>query len=314
MTAKSLRRGLVFGCGGTLGAAWTTGALSAVRDVLDWDPREAEVLVGTSAGAEMAAALGAGLSVDDLLAAQQDKPDAPAPLRAFVDSAPGMLPPRPSARIGSLRLAAAGLRRQVAPMTALCGLLPVGRGDATRLSDLARGLAGGRRWVPHPRTWLVAADHDTGERVAFGAPGAPEVHLDEALRASWAVPGWYPPVAVGGRRYIDGGVVSPTSADLVAPLGLDEVLVLAPMTSADPGPARGLSRVERLVRSAMTATLDREIAALRASGVRVLRLDPGARDLAVMGANFMDRSRRLDTVQTSLETSRATLIRSLRGE
>ena len=48
------RRGLVLGAGGVLGAAWTIGALTAVQDELGWDPREAEVLIGTSAGSVLA--------------------------------------------------------------------------------------------------------------------------------------------------------------------------------------------------------------------------------------------------------------------
>lgn len=64
----SKRRGLAIGCGGTVGAAWIVAALAAARDVLAWDPREAEVLLGTSAGAETVTMLGSGVSVDDLVA------------------------------------------------------------------------------------------------------------------------------------------------------------------------------------------------------------------------------------------------------
>ena len=55
------RRGLVLGAGGVLGAAWTIGALDAVAREYGWDPREAEVLVGTSAGSVLAASLGCGV-------------------------------------------------------------------------------------------------------------------------------------------------------------------------------------------------------------------------------------------------------------
>ncbi|MFF5358238.1 hypothetical protein ACFY4I_02360 [Streptomyces scabiei] len=78
MTATSTRttparttpsRGLVLGCGGTLGTAWTTAALHSLQRATGWDPRDADVLVGTSAGAEVAALLGAGVGVEELLAA-----------------------------------------------------------------------------------------------------------------------------------------------------------------------------------------------------------------------------------------------------
>ena len=58
MASTAVRRGLVLGGGGMLGAAWTTGALTVLSEALAWDPREAEMLVGTSAGAVLAALIG----------------------------------------------------------------------------------------------------------------------------------------------------------------------------------------------------------------------------------------------------------------
>ena len=55
--------------GESLGFAWTAVALDALSHELDWDPRTADVLVGTSAGAEMVALLGSGRSPADILAA-----------------------------------------------------------------------------------------------------------------------------------------------------------------------------------------------------------------------------------------------------
>jgi predicted acylesterase/phospholipase RssA len=45
------RVGVVLGAGGVLGGAWMAGALAALHTVTGWDPREADWLVGTSAGA-----------------------------------------------------------------------------------------------------------------------------------------------------------------------------------------------------------------------------------------------------------------------
>ncbi len=304
-----MRRGLVIGCGGTLGAAWTVGALVAVSEALDWDPRSAEMLVGTSAGAEFAALLGSGVGVPELLAGQLGDPSSRA--RHFA-SPPGMLPPPPRLRLGSARLAARALRGEVAPMTALSGLLPEGSGTPRHLEALASVLTPEGGWVQHPSAWLVAVDYDTGERTAFGAPGTPSVPLRDALRASWAVPGWYPPVRVGERRFIDGGVVSPTSADLVLPAALDEVVVLAPMASAHPGrPTSAGAAAERLLRTPMTRRLDSEVNALRMAGVRVIRLDPSSADLAAAGGNFMDHRKRLRVLETSLRTSRSAVHRAL---
>lgn len=302
-----LGRGLVIGCGGTLGAAWTVAALIAIRDALGWDPRDADVLVGTSAGAELVTMLGSGIGVDEILAMQLGESTHPV-LAGHLAGAPGRLPPLPRPRPGAPGL----LRRALPTMTRLSGLLPEGRGDAEWLDRLATGVAASGDWVAHPQTWLVAMDAATGERVPFGAQGAPKAALSEALRASWAIPGWMRPVTIGGRRYVDGGAASTASADLLAERGLDEVIVLAPMASRGRVPGRGSAALERAVlRNWMSAGLDAECAALEASGTRVIRVDATAEDLAVMGPNFMDDRRRLATLEHSLRSTRTSVRRAL---
>lgn len=294
-----MRRGLALGCGGTVGGAWQVGALVALRDATGWEPHTADVVVGTSSGAHLAAMLGAGLSVDDLLAAQLDEPTAPAAARRFFTEPPA---PRPRPPLGrpDPGLLLAGVRRR-RRLLALSGLAPRGRTDASFLDDLIAGLLPDRTWFPHPDVRLVAVDAATGERVAFGSPGAPSAHASEALRASWAIPGWYPPVRIAGRDYVDGGVVATCSADLLAPLGLDEVVIVAPMASADgaavPGP---LGRLEGVMRTSMSRSVDTDVAALRAAGTRVLRIHPDRRELTAMGANFMDPRRRLAALEAAL--------------
>jgi NTE family protein len=291
------RRALVLGCGGTLGFAWTACALAALERELHWDAREAEILVGTSAGAEMAALLGAGIGTAEVVAALYGDPVDPR-VAAHVRAHPGKLPPIPGAGWPGVGLTLASVRRRVDLLAGLAGLLPRGRGDASWLRELGVALAGPDDWVAHPATWLVAADVRSGTRTAFGSPDAPPAPLGDAIAASWAIPGWFPPVRVAGRRYVDGGTVSPTSADLllrgsdgqVPPV--DEAVVVAPMSTAGGAPGRGLSRLERLARQAMTRRVDAEVAQLEAAGIRVVRIEPGPDELAVMGPNFMDLRRR----------------------
>jgi len=92
-----MRRGLVLGAGGVLGAAWTIGALAAVEDELGFDAREADVLVGTSAGSVLATALSCGVPVSDLLAHQRGRgSDSRIEFDPDTDSGSGMPPlPRP---------------------------------------------------------------------------------------------------------------------------------------------------------------------------------------------------------------------------
>jgi len=82
---------VVLGAGGVLGASWTIGALQAITEVEGFDPHDADVLVGTSAGSVLAALLGSGLTVADLLAHQRG-------IRCLTRWAPtGAMTPRPGA-------------------------------------------------------------------------------------------------------------------------------------------------------------------------------------------------------------------------
>ncbi|WP_067698394.1 patatin-like phospholipase family protein [Nocardia jejuensis] len=311
----SRRRGLAIGCGGTVGAAWIVAALASVRDALNWDPREADVMIGTSAGAEMLTMLGSGIGVDDLVAMQRGTTTDPV-LAAHMRSEPGRFPPLPRPLLGAPRSAVksllAGPGNGHALLTAGSGLLPRGSGDPAWLQRLAERLNPGRDWVEHPATWLVGMDQATGERVAFGSASAPDATLGAALRASWGVPGWFPAVEIAGRRFVDGGAASTASADLLIPARLDEVVVIAPMASTGRIPATSAGHfLERQMRNRMSEKLDAEIALLRASGTKVLRLDATAEDLAVMGPNFMDGRRRLDTFEHSLISTRKAVEREV---
>lgn len=294
------RRVLALGCGGTLGFAWSAVALRALEEQLDWDARTADVLIGTSAGSEIVAALGSGRTPQDLLDALDGRDDADPVLGRHLAHHPGSVPPVPAPVLPALGLVRAGITRR-SPYNAVAGLLPRGRGDARFLREYGDALAGPDGWTTHPATWIVAVDIATGERVAFGSPGAPRAPLGEAIAASWAIPGWFPPVEVAGRRFLDGGAVSSVSADLLVHQQVDEVVVVAPMTTAGGAPARGLSRAERLLRSSMTKGLDREVAALEAVGIRVIRVEPGPAELAAMGPNFMDLGHRDATLTAARE-------------
>ena len=303
------RRGLVLGAGGVLGAAWTTGALAAVQAEYGWDPREADVLVGTSAGSVLAASLGCGIDVDTLVAHQQGlEPSGDGPHIDYDhdrDAGPGR-PPLPRPGIASARgvLSVARRPRRATPMMALSTLLPKGRGSIEPVGRLVDALAPDGAWAPHPRTWIVTMDVDTGRRVVFGREGSHPAALRDAVMASCSIPGWYAPVRIGTHRYVDGGACSPTSLDLVARLGLDEVVVLSPLTSLEyDDPATVAGRVERRVRRVVTKRLIGEVKKVAATGTRVTLLGPGAEDLVAIGANLMDPRRRRRVLDTSLRTS-----------
>jgi NTE family protein len=158
-------------------------------------------------------------------------------------------------------------------------------------------------------------DYHSGGRVVFGRSDAPPAGLSEAVMASCAIPGWFAPVPIGGRRYVDGGMWSATNADVVAGLGLDEVYVLAPMVSRQMGRPRSMAaRLERRLRRVMSRQLIQEARLIRQEGTRVVLLGPGPEDLAVIGVNLMNSSRRAQVVATSVRTSAAELRRCGVGE
>jgi NTE family protein len=303
------RWGLVLGGGGVLGAAWMTGALNALRQVHGVDPREADVILGTSAGSVVAALLGGGVSVDELCARQLDEPVTTGPLAELrVGADPGSEPahpPRPRWRPGSpaLVVSNAGRLRRLPPTAVLSGFLPEGRGSLSQIGALVAALHDGG-WSPHPGVRVVALDYDTGRRVVFGTPQAPPAAIAEAVMASCAIPGWYSPVVIGGRRYIDGGAWSATNVDLVSREQLDRLFVLAPMVSfALDRPTGWPARLERRWRERVTRRCLREVSRVHQAGCEVTVIGPGPSDLQAMGANLMDGERRKLVLQRSLETS-----------
>jgi NTE family protein len=303
------RRGLVLGAGGILGMAWAIGALRALEEVEGFDPRTADVVVGTSAGSVLAALVGSGLSTATLMNNWRGTPGPDEPLLAYDYDGERSMPLRPAARFGSSRLLLRTLsgRAALSPLGMLAAVAPLGRGSLAALGAVVNTVAGDA-WPAAPRTWIVAMDYDTGRRVVFGRSGEPEVRLAEAVTASCAIPGWYAPVLAGGRRYVDGGAVSTTSADVLAGLGLDEVIVVAPMVSfAYDAPQSRIARVERRLRRGWTRRVLREADVVRRAGTAVTLLGPGRDDLVAIGGNLMDPRRRAAVLETSLRTTAAAL-------
>jgi Patatin-like phospholipase len=128
--------------------------------------------------------------------------------------------------------------------------------------------------------------------------------LSEAVVASCSIPGWHQPALIDGRRYVDGAVASATSLDLIAQTDIDEVVVLAPMCSYQTDrPRNPTARAERLLRHFYTVQLTREAAKVRSTGINVTLLTPGPEDLAAIGSNLMDPSRREQVLDVSRQTT-----------
>lgn len=312
-----MKVGLVLGAGGVAGGAWLTGALEAIATQTGWDPGSADRIVGTSAGSVIGAFTAAGIPPWFMVAHSKGQsfdgltgPDGrPA---AEADRAGGAvfrlhrgLPP---VGPGSLRLGLSTLARPTrhTPLELTVGWLPRGFVTTDPIRDIVRRTVP-FDWVEHPSFWAVACDYATGRRTAFGRPGAPDTELGDAVAASCAIPGFYRPVEIAGRRYVDGGVRSPSNLDLLAGLGLDLVICLNP-TSTRAGGGAGikgvnpLDRVMGLNRAASGRRLGSEARRVRSGGTEVVLIQPGSEDLAVIGRNLMSGRRRNEIIDTASRT------------
>ena len=255
------RTALVLGGGGITGIAWEVGVLAGLAEA-GVDLSGADLVVGTSAGSVVGAQLTSGADLEALFARQLEPPTGEKAARmtraALARYAWAVLRSRGNdvafrRRVGALALAAeqAGLTPTEQERLDVIG---------SRLADL--------EW-PDRDLRVTAVDARTGEfRVLDRTSGVP---LLQAVAASCAVPGVYPPVTIDGRRYVDGGMRSAANADLAE--GYDRLVVLAPV----PRGVGPLSSVDAQVTGmvARVAVVSPDGASRRAIGRNVL--DPAAR-------------------------------------
>ena len=222
-----------------MGGAWLTGALDAIETATGWLPRRADHIVGTSAGAMIGALTAAGVPAREIPDLFIGKAQGTAAVDPMLRSRPLGAALRwnggiPSPSLGSARLALNYLRHpgQVPVGMALAAILPRGPFSTEPLKETVRQVVP-KGWVGHPNVWIMGCDIDTGERVAFGRKGAPAVDLAEAVAASCAIPGFYYPVEIEGRCFVDGGCWSASNLDVLEPLELDMVICLNPTSSLE---------------------------------------------------------------------------------
>jgi NTE family protein len=304
----------VLGAGGVVGQAYQAGVLAALEREAGWDPRQADCIVGTSAGSVTGAALRVGVPATDLAATTYGvatsrkggallerilPPDAgplPAPSLAALFRPWSLPSPQLINRVVRRPLA---FRPEVAAMT----LLPRGQVDiADRASALDRFM--GERWPEGLR--ICAVRRSDGARVVFGREGSPPAKVAAAVLASCAIPGYFKPVVIGGVEYVDGGVHSITNADVLKSEFLDTVVIVSSM-SASHGNAYG---ADGLIRRSVHRRMEREVARLEANGIAVIRLEPGAESRRVMGLRAMAEDRGPRVIEAAYEETRKRILAS----
>lgn len=251
-----VKRALVLAGGGVAGIAWELGVLRGLGEV---DPdllnslRSADVVIGTSAGSAVAAQITTGALIDDLYSAQLSEHSSELEVELnleelmarFVRAASGATGPEDMRRrIGALALETPTVSESIRRAAIFA-----------RLPD--------ESW-PASTLLVTAVDAETGEPTVFTTSSG--VDLVDAVAASCAVPGVWPPVTIDGHRYIDGGVRSGTNADLA--VGCDRVLIVTPSQAAAPRP---------------WGNLDDEIDQLSPADVRVVYADDAS--ITAFGTN-----------------------------
>jgi hypothetical protein len=202
-----MRVALVLGGGGLIGLAYHAAALAAIEHDPGWDPRSADVVVGTSAGSLVGALLRRGVTASDLSATTVgDEPRSSPPgmadaLRERPEFPPvrlGSFLARP--RLPSAALIAAWAHRpwRLDPIAALASVLPDGSLDlAQHATAIERVL--GADW-PNDELWLCTVRQNDLRQVVIGRDvWAP---LSTAVCASCAIPGYFRPVGIGGPPHI----------------------------------------------------------------------------------------------------------------
>jgi NTE family protein len=253
------RRALVLGGGGVTGIAWEIGVIAGLAG-LGIDLAAADVIIGTSAGSVVGADITSGQELEALYQTQLAPPVS-----------------EPAARMGwgiigrliwimSTSRDAVQARARVGHWALAARTMP----EAGRRKVIEARLPASD-W-PAKALKITAVDARTGEFVVFDSAG--DAGLVDAVGASCAVPGVWPPVTIGDRRFVDGGVRSVANADLAA--GYERVVIVAPV-------AKGLGH--------MTSPR-RQAAALTAAGAHVVLVQPDRAAVHAIGRNVLDLSRR----------------------
>ena len=320
------RIGVALAGGGPLGAIYELGALCALDEAITGlDLADCDAYVGVSAGGFIAAALANGMGPREQCAAFIENEGA-----AHDIFEPSLLM-RPAwgefaKRLASLPKVAAqalwvgALQRHSASVTLeqLGHALPTGLFSNTGVEAQLRrqfavpGRSNDFRQLKR-KLVLVATDLDSGESAPFGLPGFDEVPISQAVQASSALPGLFPPVRIGDRFYVDGALKKTLHASVLLDDGLDLLICLNPLVPFDAAHAprervlkSGEPRIPKLVDGGLPVVLSQTFRTLIHSRLElgmkgyershpdtdILLFEPDQRDPEMFLANTFGYSQR----------------------
>ena len=258
------QRGLVLGGGGVAGIAWQTGILLGIADESPNAARallESDVLLGTSAGSAVVAQIGCGLSLADLFARQVAEESAEIDPGVAIDTVTDLF----LAALSDPDATVSEKRQRIGVVALKTDTVA----EPVRRNVIAQRLPV-HSW-PDRVLRVTAIDIATGELVVFDRNSG--VDLVDAVAASCAVPGAWPPVTIGDARYMDGGVGSTINLHLAHDCGAAVVLVPAGESAPSPFGAGSAAEIDGFPGAALGVFADDE--SLAAFGANPL--DPRCR-------------------------------------
>lgn len=247
---------LVLGAGGAAGWVFHAGVLRSLREELGWEASSARLVVGTSAGAAVAAAVTAGIDHDAVIHMVRQGPseeDRAAYLAEVRQQSRTLRPLAP-------RLIGQAFRGGAGVAIAASGLLPPGMFPTYPLGDFP-GIDRHQSWPSG--LWITSVRVRDGSVFVFGRDST-DVTVRDAVEASSAVPGLFRPKAIDGELFIDGGLASSTHAHLAMHGSPDVVIVSAPLTRPGRRPLAVLAR----------RNLMHERAVLVDAGIHLMTVEP----------------------------------------
>ena len=262
---------LILGGGGRVGEAWESGVIAGLMEK-GVDLGEMDRIIGTSAGAIVGARVAGRMSRSDLTTAALARFEGPSPQ-------PTKLAPPPDLTFLVRRLEdlnAGKVSEQTVGIEVGEWALKV-----RPIVSEAGFVASFKRRFPQA-SWpggayeCVSVDAGDGSLRVWNESS--EVSPASAVASSCALPGFFAPVTIDGRRFMDGGVRSATNADLAR--GCKTAIVLAPTV----GPNDALAKVS-------VKRLDYELEVLRASGCTVALVVPDAASLRAFGGTLGNSGR-----------------------
>lgn len=235
--------GLALAGGGPLGGIYEVGALVALDEALcGLRLNDCDVFVGVSSGAFFASGLANGLTPREMHArfietTAHDDPFEPEVLMRLALCEYGQRVaklPRLFAAALSDYLRGSSKQRAIESFQRLSKALPNGIFDSNPIRRYLQRLAATPGLTDDFRElkrklFIIATDLDTSSLVAFGAPGFDHVPISKAVEASAALPGYFPPVKIDGRHYVDGALLKTLNASAALKEGVKLLFAINPL-------------------------------------------------------------------------------------